>query len=462
MILGVLVALLLNRLGKVLRTFVSVGLLLAWAMPPLSATIVWGWIFDTQYGVLNYILTNWFGLDFEGHSWLIDPLSFFFVAAIIIVWGAVPFVAFTRLRGAHAGSGRGARGGAARRRRRRQALLPGRRAVHQPILMIVTILQVIWDLRVFTQIYALQSIGGLAEQTNTLGVYIYRVSLGSGDFGIGGAISVILVLLLVAVSIFYVRQSVKEDDAVTTAPRRHRPRPHRARRRHATRRARLGPLGSVLTRIAAVIVFVALGLPRLLDGQHLVPANAQIRGSELHFWPENFTLENYAAVIVGDTRAPFLPALGNSLAVTLLTVVVSLIFAFLAALAVTRFRFRSRAGFIIAILVRPDDPGRGDDHLDLPPRRRLAPAQQHHRPLGRVHRDGAAVHDLDAARFRQRRARRPRRGRHDRRAEPRRRVLAHHVPAARARPRRDGHLRIHPGVERVHLRARAESRAPRR
>jgi N,N'-diacetylchitobiose transport system permease protein len=43
-------------------------------------------------------------------------------------------------------------------------------------------------------------------------VYIYRVSLGSGDFGVGGAISVIVVLLLAAVSIFYVRRSVKEEE----------------------------------------------------------------------------------------------------------------------------------------------------------------------------------------------------------------------------------------------------------
>ena len=211
MILGVLVALLLNSLGKVLRTFVSVGLLLAWAMPPLSATIVWGWIFDTQYGVLNYVLTNWFGLDFEGHSWLIDPLSFFFVAAIIIVWGAVPFVAFTVYAGLtqvpdevlEAAQLDGAGG----TKRFFLVVVPYIRA----ILIIVMILQVIWDLRVFTQIYALQSIGGLAEQTNTLGVYIYRVSLGSGDFGTGGAISIVLVLILAGASIFYVRQSVKEE-----------------------------------------------------------------------------------------------------------------------------------------------------------------------------------------------------------------------------------------------------------
>jgi N,N'-diacetylchitobiose transport system permease protein len=211
MVLGVLIALLMKRLGTALRTLVSIGLLLAWAMPPLSATIVWGWIFDTQYGVLNHVLSDWFGLPFEGHSWLIEPLSFFFVAAIIIVWGAVPFVAFTVYAGLaqvpdevmEAAQLDGA-GGA---KRFFFVVVPYIRS----ILIVVTILQVIWDLRVFTQIYALQSIGGLAEQTNTLGVYIYRVSLGSGDFGMGGAISVIVVLLLVAISIFYIRRSIKED-----------------------------------------------------------------------------------------------------------------------------------------------------------------------------------------------------------------------------------------------------------
>jgi len=211
MVLGVLIALLMNRLGRGLRTLVAVGLLLAWAMPPLSATIVWGWIFDTQYGVLNNLLTNVFGLDFRGHSWLIDPLSFFFVAAIIIVWGAVPFVAFTVYAGLTQVSEdvleAAQLDGAGGVKRFFLVVVPYIRS----ILVIVTILQIIWDLRVFTQIYALQSIGGLAAQTNTLGVYIYRVSLGSGDFGTGGAISVIVVLLLVAISIFYVRSSIKEE-----------------------------------------------------------------------------------------------------------------------------------------------------------------------------------------------------------------------------------------------------------
>jgi N,N'-diacetylchitobiose transport system permease protein len=85
--------------------------------------------------------------------------------------------------------------------------------------------------------------------------------------------------------------------------------------------------------------------------------NNEIRGSDIHFWPDNFTLRNYETVLFDPGRTPFLPAAGNSLVITILTVVIALVFAFLAAVAVTRFRFRSRRTFIIAILVIQMIPG---------------------------------------------------------------------------------------------------------
>ena len=110
-------------------------------------------------------------------------------------------------------------------------------------------------------------------------------------------------------------------------------------------------VGSVLTVAAALVVFAASVFPVYWMVNTSFQPNGQVRGSELHFWPDNFTLENYLGVVSGSARAPFLPALGNSLMVALLTVAVALVFAFLAALAVTRFRFRSRAPFIITILI---------------------------------------------------------------------------------------------------------------
>ena len=110
-------------------------------------------------------------------------------------------------------------------------------------------------------------------------------------------------------------------------------------------------VGSALAGVAAIVVFACSVFPVYWMVNTSFQPNAQVRGSELHFWPDNGTLENYSNVIFDSSRAPFLPALANSVAVTAITVVVALVFAFLAALAVTRFRFRSRAGFIVAILL---------------------------------------------------------------------------------------------------------------
>ena len=109
--------------------------------------------------------------------------------------------------------------------------------------------------------------------------------------------------------------------------------------------------GSIAAGIAAIVVFVGSAFPVYWMVNTSLQPNGQVRGSELRFWPENATLENYLGVIFRADRAPFLPALGNSLAVTLLTVLVALVVAFLAALAVSRFRFRSRAAFLVAILI---------------------------------------------------------------------------------------------------------------
>lgn len=210
MSLGTLLALAMFQMPKTLRLLVQGGLLVAWAMPQLTAVIVWGWMFNTEYGVVNYVLSEFFGLDYLGHSWFAQPLSFFAVATLIITWQSVPFVAFTIYAGLTQIPGEV----------KEAAMLDGANGVQRfrnltipylrPIFAILITLQVIWDLRVFTQIYALQGLGGLREETSTLGVYIFNVSLGSGDYGTGGAISIIMVVLMLALSYYYVRRTIRE------------------------------------------------------------------------------------------------------------------------------------------------------------------------------------------------------------------------------------------------------------
>ena len=78
----------------------SASLIVAWAMPALTATIVWQWMFDTEYGLVNW------ALDRQGESWFANQLTFFMVATIIVVWMGIPFVAFTVYAGADPDPGR--------------------------------------------------------------------------------------------------------------------------------------------------------------------------------------------------------------------------------------------------------------------------------------------------------------------------------------------------------------------
>jgi N,N'-diacetylchitobiose transport system permease protein len=106
--------------------------------------------------------------------------------------------------------------------------------------------------------------------------------------------------------------------------------------------------GRVLLNAAAIVVFLCSVFPVYwMVNTAFLPGSA-VKSDTPHLWPDEFTTRSFVAAW---NDGGFLPALWISLAVTVLTVVSALLFAFLASIAVSRYRFRSRKTFIIAILV---------------------------------------------------------------------------------------------------------------
>lgn len=211
MLVGVAFALLMQASSKGVRITLQISMLLAWATPVVAAMTIWNWIFDWRRGLVNWLLTN-LGLPFNSHNWLQEPLSFFFVALIIVVWMSVPFVAFSIYAGLTQVPGEVLEAaqldGATPWQRLRLVILP----IIKPVLGIVILLQIIWDLRVFTQIKLLQDRGSIASKTDVLGTYIYQLGVGSSDFAMASAMSIFVLLLTIALSWAYVRNLIKEDD----------------------------------------------------------------------------------------------------------------------------------------------------------------------------------------------------------------------------------------------------------
>ena len=209
--IGILLALLMSAVGRVVRLILQVGLLLAWAMPVVAAMTVWIWLFDRQRGAINYLLSMIPGVDMDGFDWLATPATFFLVAGIIVIWASVPFVslsvyaALTQISDEvlEAAQLDGANGW-----QRFWGIIG---PMIQPVIAIVLLLNLIWDLRVFTQITMLKDAGSKSSDYDLLGTYIYKLGTSAQDFGMASAVSILVLAITVALSWFYIRRLLKEE-----------------------------------------------------------------------------------------------------------------------------------------------------------------------------------------------------------------------------------------------------------
>jgi N,N'-diacetylchitobiose transport system permease protein len=209
MVLGTLIALLLVQVSPIVRVLLTAGLVLVWAMPVVVAVQVWFWMTNFQNGVLNYVLTQLHIGDYQQHDWYASTFSQLSMVTWLIVWGAIPFVtiglyaALAQVPGELVDAAE--IDGAGSFRVFRDVTFP----VLKPMLLILTSLSIIWDFGVFAQPYLL--IGAShADATNYLmGVYAYIEGYGQSNFGRGAAISLMMLLIVAAMTAFYVRSMVR-------------------------------------------------------------------------------------------------------------------------------------------------------------------------------------------------------------------------------------------------------------
>jgi N,N'-diacetylchitobiose transport system permease protein len=211
MVLGTLIALLLVRVSGWVRILITSGLVLAWAMPVVVAVQVWYWMTNYENGVLNYILTRLHFGDYVQHDWYASPTSALGVTTSLIVWGAIPFVTITVFAGlAQVPSDlfeASAVDGAGPLRTFKDVTFP----VLKPIFLILTSLSIIWDFGVFTQPFLLLN-SRPNQDYYLMSIYLYEKSIGIHEYGLGSAVALVMVAIMLVLSFFYVRQMVRIGD----------------------------------------------------------------------------------------------------------------------------------------------------------------------------------------------------------------------------------------------------------
>jgi multiple sugar transport system permease protein len=208
-IFGFLLALLLNRKFKG-RGIVRAISLIPWVTPGVLIGLMWKWIYDGNYGVLNDILLK-LGLIHDKIPFLAQSSSAFPSVIVTIVWQGIPFFALMLLAGLQGVPGELYEAadidGATKRQQLFKVTIPSIKNT----IFVTTLLRIIWVANSVDVIYNMTG-GGPAYATQTLSVYIFNDATAL-NLGYSSAMSILLTLLLLLVAVPYLRSMFRSQEA---------------------------------------------------------------------------------------------------------------------------------------------------------------------------------------------------------------------------------------------------------
>lgn len=206
--LGLIVAGLLNAKLKARWLFRTI-VVIPWALPTIVNAAMWKGIYNAQYGSLNALLSQ-LGIIKNYQVWLGDPTSALNAVIIADVWKTTPLVAFFLLAGLTSIPGELYEAAQLDRaswpRIFRTIVLP----MLVPSISIVLVLRTVEAFKVFDIIYAMTR-GGPINGTETITYYAYQTAFSDQDFGVGSALSYIIVIVILALSAVYLRLLRRSD-----------------------------------------------------------------------------------------------------------------------------------------------------------------------------------------------------------------------------------------------------------
>ncbi|GGS34681.1 MULTISPECIES: carbohydrate ABC transporter permease [Actinokineospora] len=208
LLVGAALAVLATRVRPWARTVLFLAALGAWATPAVAGSTIWLFLFDANLGFVNEVLGT------TGFSWTYGRWTAFGLVAAQVIWCSFPFVMITLYAGIRAIPAEvleaAALDGASTRRIALSVMLP----LLRPILLVVTIQSIIWDFKVFTQIYIMTGGGGIAGRNLVLNVYAYQQAFAASEYGLGAAIGVVMTALLLLFTLGYLRALRRSGEAL--------------------------------------------------------------------------------------------------------------------------------------------------------------------------------------------------------------------------------------------------------
>lgn len=180
-----------------------------WVVPWIVIAILWAWLFNTDYGLVNYFLLE-FGIAQEKFRWLFHPVGSKATIIAGFTWRSVPFMMVISL-AALEGIPRellesAAIDGAGYFRQLRHIILP----LLRNILLIATLMQAVRFFQEMTLPWVLTQ-GGPVNATMVLSMFTYKLAFENWDFGLASTVGTLWLCLLLVLAVLYVRLVVRPE-----------------------------------------------------------------------------------------------------------------------------------------------------------------------------------------------------------------------------------------------------------
>lgn len=382
--LGITIALLLHNLPRWASILGGI-VLLPYIIPEIVRALAWRILLDPLFGGLNYILVNVLHVMSKGPSYLADPSTALPSVITVNIWSGIPFFVILFLAGLKAIDKdlyeAAAVDGANAWRRFLHVTLPGLRYV----IIVAVLLSTIFTFNSFNLTYLLTG-GGPGGATRVYAILAYEYAIQAQRTSAGVAVAMTMAPFLFILILFLGRFMMRREDVahastedgrvfgaamwvlwpiriivrgivaafwflngigenIAGAVARVFHRPGSTPRVSTRTRDRIGTV--VLYGVMAVVLIWVL-VPFYFIFVTAFKSTVQIQQIQSMFWPAPWTLDHFIFLF---TQLPFATWYGNTILVAVVSTLVSMFAASLAAYALVRLRWKGAGPLSTSVLV---------------------------------------------------------------------------------------------------------------
>jgi arabinogalactan oligomer/maltooligosaccharide transport system permease protein len=204
-VIGVFLALILNKKSLKFKPIFRTLLILPWAIPQVITALTWRSIFNFEYGAINIFIAKY--LNLSPVEWLLRPFEAFTACIITNVWLGFPFMMVVALGGLQSIPQElyeaAEIDGASAWQKFKNITLPFLRPVMAPAIT----LGIIWTFNNLNIVWLVSNGGEPGDQTHILVSYVYKAAFNLYRYGYASALSVVIFFILLAIGLYFLKKT---------------------------------------------------------------------------------------------------------------------------------------------------------------------------------------------------------------------------------------------------------------